>query len=127
MAAAKQNPFAKAHDELKRLQHMAPARLPYRDDDDLESFPAEAEVAAENAMAAHPDELELERQVEPLGKPKKVKERFAYYALISDGALIEAPNKRAFIRALRDYHPDQVVKMMRGREIPKVIKPTLAL
>lgn len=129
----------KSKSEMRRLAIQAPARLPYKDDadddidqplfaDDLEAcpgdidvFPAEAELAADAAV-----EAELEAEV----KQKARNREPLYHAVVLTGMhaeVVSATTKYRFARTLEAFHPDQVLVMVKGKIIPKIVKPTLAL
>jgi len=124
VAEAKKIITPKSKSELRRLAIQAPERLPYRDDDpvegeDIEMFPAEAEVAADAAVEAEIEAEKKTRSREPL-----------YHAIVMQGdhpVIVQASTKFRFAQSLANYHPDQVLVMVKGKEIPKIVKPTLAL
>lgn len=109
---------------LSSLAHAAPDRLPYKDEEpeDVEMFPEEAEAAAD-AAATFDEQLEARTKA-------ALEQRQLYHAVVLTGMhaeVVSALTKTTFAKLLSAYHPDQILVMVRGKKIPKIVKPTLAL
>jgi predicted transcriptional regulator len=98
-----------------------PVEIPFTSvDEDIEEIPAEVEAAADEAVAT--EALELDGT----GPAAKKRERtFSYHAVLRDGTIVQAITQTSFRKALSNKNPDDVLFMVKGKELQKRVQTSI--
>lgn len=118
-----------APDAVSELAIKAPSRMPYVDnEDDREPAYQPLEGETEIPFGGEPSDA-VEAAAEEFGdaavrgEAKEPKERTPFYhAVLRSGLVIQANSRKQFVNAISKYDADDILVMIRGKELVKKVQ-----